>query len=151
MLTTEAGVRCAGRAGAACLWEAQAQQGLAQNERLKDLLEESAAWDAAAGVAAAAAAAVGAADAEEGSSAAQSPMFAAGAVDGGAQLEDEDGDGEHGSGQEGDGQPQEAVLLQLRALCGQLQRQLLEERARSAKLDLQVRHRYKLLCWAGCG
>ena len=129
---------------AADRWEAQAQQGLAQNERLKDLLEESAAWDAAADVAAAAAAAA-AAGAEEGSSHAPPPASAARARDGnGQQEEDDEGEGESGSGEEGEEQAPETVLLQLRALCGQLQRQLLEERARSAKLDLQVRQQCRV-------
>lgn len=83
-------------------WEAQTQRGLAQSERLKDLLEESAAWDAA------------------------------------AQQAQQAGGAGSGSGGGGSGD--------LPALCERLQGDLLQERARSAQLDLQVRLEKVAVC-----
>jgi hypothetical protein len=97
--------------GAAEKWEAQAQLGLAQNERLKDLLEESATWD------------IGQAADAEGAEEEASAEADAGAA------------GELGAALAG-GAEQRA--RQLEALCGRLQRELLLEKARSAQLALQV-------------
>lgn len=113
----------------AAKWEAQALGSLAQNERLKDLLEESATWSipsaaptagaagatAEAGAAVAAAAALAqqpaGADGGDGGEAAASAAGAGGARDGGV----------------------------LSALCQRFERELLLEKAKTAQLDMQVR------------
>lgn len=113
----------------AAKWEAQAQGSLAQNERLKDLLEESATWSvptaspaagpagstAEAGAAVAAAAAL--AQHSDGASTAPAPAAGAGASAGGA----------------------------LAALCQRFERELLLEKSKTAQLDMQVR------CGGGAG
>lgn len=125
----------------AAKWEAQAQGSLAQNERLKDLLEESATWSipsaaptagaagatAEAGAAVAAAAALAqqpaGADGGDGGEAAASAAGAGGARDGGV----------------------------LSALCQRFERELLLEKAKTAQLDMQVRSVARhVLQQAGC-
>lgn len=95
----------------AAKWEAQAQQGLAQNERLKDLLEETATWDAAA------------------AAQAQAQAQAGGSSSGAARAGDVGAAGALPSG---------SSAAELEALCGRLQRELLLERAKTAQLDVQV-------------
>lgn len=107
-------------------WEAQAQDSLAQNERLKDLLEESATWSAPAAPAApegsSTEAAVAAAAAAHLAAAATSGPAAGAGTGGGAA----------GGGGGGDSSA-------LAALCQRFERDLLLEKARSAQLDVQVR------------
>ncbi|EFN51232.1 hypothetical protein CHLNCDRAFT_141243 [Chlorella variabilis] len=112
----------------AAKWEAQAQDSLSQNERLKDLLEESATWNLAP------AAPCGTGGAAGGGANGR----AAGAAGKGAGA----GSGDAGRGEDalaavaagGQGDP-----AHLAALCQRFQEELLLEKARSAQLDMQVR------------
>lgn len=129
---------------AASKWEAQAQASLAQNERLKDLLEESATWSIpAAPSSGSAAAAGGAADGGGGSSAAAAAVQAAEALAAAAAAA--------GSPRAGDGGGEGATSAaateggSLAEQCRKFERELLLEKARSAQLDLQVRW---ALVWA---
>ncbi len=129
-------------------WEAQAQASLAQNERLKDLLEESATWSIPAahgstsvpgggsngGGSMAAAAAVQAAEALAAAAAAGSPRAGEGGGSGGPAAGAAAKDGSS-----------------LAELCRKFERELLLEKARSAQLDLQVRWGALCGCCWECG
>ena len=127
----------------AAKWEAQAEGAGAQNERLKDLLEESASWGAAAAVAEAAAAAE-----------ATSARPGGGEAVSGQRRRQHEQHEQHEQQQDvgeatGGGAVAEAAAplgggaaagaAQLAALCRRLESELLLEKARSARLDGQVR------------
>lgn len=126
----------------AAKWEAQAQSGLAQNERLKDLLEESAAWPlpGAGGDAAQPApgrqqqASSGSSDSKDGGGAAGGEAAAAAA---------------DGTGGEVGGAAAAGDTHRLAALCQRYERELLEEKAKAARLDLQVRYVGQPERWEG--
>lgn len=127
----------------AAKWEVQAQDSLAQNERLKDLLEESATWS----VPATAAPAGGSNGSSSGSSAAVGADVATAAA---AGLAQQTADGAAGQAAAGAAGAQEGAAAAggadsssaLAALCQRFERELLLEKAKSAQLDMQVR-------WAG--
>ena len=132
----------------AAKWEAQAQDSLAQNERLKDLLEESATWSIPAAPAApdhstAAASGGGGAPGDGSSRAAAAAVEAAEALAAAAAAgSPKVGDAAGGSAAGGAGGAAEGGSLA--ELCRRFERELLLEKARSAQLDVQVR-------WAGGG
>lgn len=126
----------------AAKWEAQAQASLAQNERLKDLLEESATWSIpAAHASSSAPAGSSAAGGSGGSSSAAAAavqaaeaLAAAAAATGSARSAEDGSSGGLGAG--ASGLPDGSSLVEL---CRKFERELLLEKARSAQLDLQVR------------
>ena len=126
----------------AAKWEAQAQASLAQNERLKDLLEESATWSIpAAHASSSAPLGSSAAGGSGGSSSAATAAvqaaeaLAAAAAAAGSPCSAEDGNNGR-SGAVPGGLPDGSSLAEL---CRKFERELLLEKARSAQLDLQVR------------
>ncbi|PRW32984.1 ubiquinone biosynthesis [Chlorella sorokiniana] len=124
---------------AAAKWEAQAQASLAQNERLKDLLEESATWSipAAPGSASAPSSSVaggGGSTAAAAAVQAAEALTAAAAAAGSPRVGEGGGSGAAGAGSNG-----AAGGSSLAELCRRFERELLLEKARSTQLDLQVR------------
>ena len=127
-------------------WEAQAQDSLAQNERLKDLLEESATWSIPAlGLNGSSSSGAAAAAADGGKSRVAGVVAGAplGPADQTAAAASEGVRSEAGAaagapaaaagGSEGD------ATAGLAELCQRFERELLLEKAKSAQLDLQVR------------
>lgn len=123
----------------AAKWEAQAQDSLSQNERLKDLLEESAMWDTP-GILPGASVGSGASGAgggtAAGNSAAGGAAPAAGAAGGTAAEGGVSAPGDAGAVANGSGGSGVAGLAER---CQRFEKELLMEKARSAQLDLQVR------------
>lgn len=116
----------------AAKWEAQAQDSLAQNERLKDLLEESATWSVPSTAATTAPAAGPASSAAE-----QGTAAAAAAASARQPAGTAGGDvGEAAPPAAGSGTGKDGALA---ALCQRFERELLLEKAKTAQLDLQVR------------
>ena len=122
-------------------WEAQAQDSLAQNERLKDLLEESATWSIPAlglnGSSSGAAAADGGKSRVAGA-AAGAPS---GPADQATAAASRGVSGEAGAaaGAAAAGGNESVATAGLTELCQRFERELLLEKAKSAQLDLQVR------------
>ena len=122
----------------AAKWEAQAQAGLAQNERLKDLLEESAAWPLP-GAGAGTAPQPPAGSPQQAGQAGDGSSEPSSGKDGAADAAGEAAGGEEGSGEAAAAAAAGGDVQRLAALCARFERELLEERARAARLDLQVR------------
>ncbi|KAI3430474.1 hypothetical protein D9Q98_005069 [Chlorella vulgaris] len=111
----------------AAKWEAQAQDSLSQNERLKDLLEESATWSLPP-------AAPKPVTTPQASASSRSSAETAAHTAGAAAVPGPDGEGGLAATAAAGGDA--AALVEL---CQRFERELLLEKAKSAQLDLQVR------------